>query len=261
MIIIMGGVLISARQVSTYCFLPEQFLERGLLPAIAAQPNLHVYYNTVIKDVQTSADGTRVLSVTVSDYMHAYLLARDFERIVCNTCVKGIPLLARSFVYIFSHVLYLYVKAIERTVQAGVQCGGWDAFVSAQLADWYSPANSSRFSKRTLQFEGAVFVEASEWGELLALSGAPYLQGMSVPHSILRPVFAFVLVCSHLTPVARVCSVCDHVICDFCVHANLLLYYRNNSTGTRVGWAMTLAGWARPLALWSCSAQRSLMSR
>jgi hypothetical protein len=62
----------------------------------------------------------------------------------------------------------------------------WNTTLSTQLADWYSPVNSSRFFKQELQFSGAagrqaVWVDASEWGELLALAGAPYLQGVEVP--------------------------------------------------------------------------------
>jgi hypothetical protein len=55
---------------------------------------------------------------------------------------------------------------------------------SQDLPDWYDPAPSARYDKRTLRFSArgggaTVFVDASDWGELLALSGAPYLQGLS----------------------------------------------------------------------------------
>ena len=47
------------------------------------------------------------------------------------------------------------------------------------LADWYSPLNvSSTWTKQTLQFVAPVFLDTSYNGELLALSHAPYLQGI-----------------------------------------------------------------------------------
>lgn len=67
------------------------------------------------------------------------------------------------------------ITAIRRTSRAGVD--GYDRLPSAELADWYSPADSERFTKQTLSFTGAVFLDATEWGELLALADAPYLQG------------------------------------------------------------------------------------
>ncbi|MEN1678668.1 MAG: FAD-dependent oxidoreductase [Planctomycetota bacterium] len=54
---------------------------------------------------------------------------------------------------------------------------------SKVLADWYSPTPSERFTKEVLVFargEGKappVFIDATEWGELLVLADAPYLQG------------------------------------------------------------------------------------
>lgn len=67
------------------------------------------------------------------------------------------------------------VVAIRRTPRPGVD--GYDRLPSQELADWYSPEDSPRFTKETLRFEGDLFVDATEWGELLALADAPYLQG------------------------------------------------------------------------------------
>jgi hypothetical protein len=67
------------------------------------------------------------------------------------------------------------LEAIRRTPRPGVD--GYDRLPSREVADWYSPSDSQRFTKETLRFEGAIFIDATEWGELLALSGAPYLQG------------------------------------------------------------------------------------
>lgn len=67
------------------------------------------------------------------------------------------------------------IVAVRRTPRDGVD--GYDRLTSEDLADWYSPDDSPCFTKQTLRFTGAVFVDATEWGEVLALTGAPYLQG------------------------------------------------------------------------------------
>ncbi|TWT93430.1 tricarballylate dehydrogenase [Botrimarina colliarenosi] len=67
------------------------------------------------------------------------------------------------------------IVAVRRTPRDGVE--GYDRLPSQELADWYSPADSSRFTKETLRIEGDIFIDATEWGEVLALADAPYLQG------------------------------------------------------------------------------------
>jgi hypothetical protein len=51
--------------------------------------------------------------------------------------------------------------------------------LSKDLADWYSEKDSARFAKEVSVVHGKIFVEATEWGELMVLSGAPYLQGIA----------------------------------------------------------------------------------
>lgn len=75
------------------------------------------------------------------------------------------------------------ITAIRRMPKDGVEWGGFDRLLSEDLADWYSPEPSDRFGKELLTFTGpeggaAVFVEATEWGEVLVLADAPYLQGV-----------------------------------------------------------------------------------
>jgi len=127
--------------VSRFCFCPDSFLDRQLLPLQKrAGQLLTVFLNTVVKRVELNADGTRIVSLA----------------------------------------------AIERTPKPGLPANGYDRLPSQDLPDWYSPESSPRFDKRTLVFEAAdspdgrapVFVDATEWGELLALADAPYLQGV-----------------------------------------------------------------------------------
>ena len=75
--------------------------------------------------------------------------------------------------------------AVRRTPRAGVAWGGYDVLPSKDLGDWYAKTDSARYTKELLAFEGRngktpVFVDASEWGEVLALSNASYLQGVDV---------------------------------------------------------------------------------
>lgn len=75
------------------------------------------------------------------------------------------------------------ITAIRRIPRPGVQAGGYDLLPSKDLADWYSPEPSSRFDKEVIRFEApagrdVVFLDATEWGEVLVLAGAPYLQGV-----------------------------------------------------------------------------------
>jgi hypothetical protein len=68
--------------------------------------------------------------------------------------------------------------AIQRTPRPGVADGGYDRLPSQDLVDWYSETPSERYEKHVLRFEGQVFIEATEWGEVLALSQVDYLQGV-----------------------------------------------------------------------------------
>jgi hypothetical protein len=125
--------------VSRFCYCPDSFV-RQLAPLQQnVAENLTVYLDTVVKQVETTADGRRIVAI----------------------------------------------NAIQRTPRSGVTHNGYDRLPSQDLADWYSPEDSRRFTKRLLRFGSAtdaarhpVFIEATEWGEVLALADAPYLQGV-----------------------------------------------------------------------------------
>lgn len=136
--------------VSRFCFCPDGFLDKHLQPLeIAAGDRLTVFRDTVVKRVELSPDRRRVVAL----------------------------------------------DCIARTPRPGVPDRGYDRLPSQDLADWYSPADSPRFTKQTIRFaaaergfqaaghgfqaavRGTVFIDATEWGEVLALSGHPYLQG------------------------------------------------------------------------------------
>jgi hypothetical protein len=128
--------------VSRFCFCPDRFVADQLVPLErTVSDNLVVFLDTVVKEVELNPAGTAVQSLT----------------------------------------------CIARTPRPSVPDKGYDRLPSADLADWYSPRDSERFTKKLLRFAAkpslaagrrTVFIEATEWGELLALSGLPYLQGV-----------------------------------------------------------------------------------
>ncbi len=128
--------------VSRFCFRPDRFVADQLVPLErSVSDNLVVFLDTVVKEVELTEAGDAVQSLT----------------------------------------------CIARTPRPGVPDRGYDRLPSADLADWYSPRDSERFTKKLLRFAAmpapeagrrTVFIEATEWGELLALSGLPYLQGV-----------------------------------------------------------------------------------
>ena len=126
--------------VSNYCFQPKDFLDQHLLPLEARlKDRLVVFRDTVVKSASVDPKSGAIRSLT----------------------------------------------AIRRTPRPGVGRSGYDRRLSEDLADWYSPAESGRFSKAILTFDAGttpgrstVFLDATEWGELLVLAEAPYLQGV-----------------------------------------------------------------------------------
>jgi len=125
--------------VSRFCFCPDAFVVGQLQPLQhAAGDRLVVFIETVVKQVELSADGTRVAAI----------------------------------------------NCVSRSPRPAVADRGYDRLPSEDLADWYSPRDSERFTKRVLRFASThserptVFIDATEWGEVLALSRQPYLQGV-----------------------------------------------------------------------------------
>jgi hypothetical protein len=80
------------------------------------------------------------------------------------------------------------IVAVQRTAKPGVSWGGYDKLPSEDVPDWYRETASARYDKTTVELSSgysrpAVFIDATEWGELLALSGASYLQGVETSES------------------------------------------------------------------------------
>ena len=126
--------------VSNYCFQPKDFLDRHLLP------------------LERSLTRKGTLTVFRES------VVKRVETDPVNGVVTGLV-------------------AVHRAARPGVAWGGYDRLLSRDLADWYSPEPSDRFDKTIIRFVGrggrnVVFIDATEWGEVLVLADAPYLQGV-----------------------------------------------------------------------------------
>ncbi|MBS2017602.1 MAG: FAD-dependent oxidoreductase [Deltaproteobacteria bacterium] len=72
---------------------------------------------------------------------------------------------------------------VQRSAKAGVAWGGYDQLPSRDIPDWYEERGSARYDKQVIELVSgydrpAIYIDATEWGELLALSNAPYIQGV-----------------------------------------------------------------------------------
>ncbi len=124
--------------VSRFCFRPQEYLRTQLLPLQEALGDKLVVFSETVVK-QVELDATG-------------------SKIKSFLCVRRIP-------------------------RKGLASNGYDRLPSKELSDWYSKQPSGRFVKEILRFSApaensVVFIEATEWGEILALSNTQYLQGV-----------------------------------------------------------------------------------
>ena len=128
--------------VSCYCFLPTVLAEGGIAALVAsAGPKLRVFQQTVLHHAET------VLSAGVQS-----------TKIVSATAIQRTPTAASTSIC--------------------PEHPGYGSQLSKALPDWYSPQPSAAFDKTQLKFMAETWLDTSYNGELLVLSGAPYLQGI-----------------------------------------------------------------------------------
>lgn len=107
--------------VSYECYLPHDILSRAIFPLLSSLSNLQVYYDTVIKKVETKQN-----AITSMTFIH---------RMPLNNTT------------------------------------GYEQTLSNVLSDWYSMTDSPLYAKQIYHVNAKVFIEGTEWGEVLALSG------------------------------------------------------------------------------------------
>ncbi len=101
---------------------------------------------------------------------HLTPLQNQFDNLTVfkNTVVKSVR---------YSENRIQTIVAIRRTPKQPA----YVSLPSVALPDWYSETPSARFDKQVINFSAkpnSVFIDATEWGEVLALSDAPYLIGV-----------------------------------------------------------------------------------
>ena len=121
--------------VSTMCYEPQNLVDRWITPTVAALPNLVISLNTVITGIEPCG----------RDSDHP--AAPDPGGQICALTV------------------------VRRRPRVGGAGAGWSHLLSDAIADWYSPIPSTTFTKEAIRLEAAVFIEATEWGDVL-LTGA-----------------------------------------------------------------------------------------
>ena len=133
--------------VSCYCYLPTALANGGIAALVdSVADKLRVFKQTVL----ISADTTAVASNSSSHSQTTKITSvRAVQRTATAMAAKSCP----------DHPGY------------GVQ-------LSKSLPDWYSPEPSPMFDKKILLFNASTWLDTSYNGELLVLSGAPYLQGI-----------------------------------------------------------------------------------
>jgi hypothetical protein len=74
------------------------------------------------------------------------------------------------------------LQVVSRTFKEQPGESEWGAPLSSDLEDWYSPLSSKRFDKELLSVSAGVFIEGSEFGDVLATSGLNGVRlGVEVP--------------------------------------------------------------------------------
>lgn len=80
----------------------------------------------------------------------------------------------------FSNGSIASLTVTQRRPRPGVD--EWAPLLSQSVSDWYSPsAASPLFEKREITLSAAVFVEATEFGDVLLTAGLPATQGVESP--------------------------------------------------------------------------------
>ena len=116
-----------------------------------------------------------------SEYMKTQLL--PLQRQVGDNLVVFLETVVKQVQCDAAKSEIVSLTAIRRTPRPSLPSKGYDRLPSQDIQDWYSATASPRFDKEVLRFSAradgtTVFVDATEWGEVLVLSGADFLQGV-----------------------------------------------------------------------------------
>ena len=106
-------------------------------------------------------------------WVHGRLAALPNLRVFYHTVVRGAARERNGKVASLELVTRSYVGGASGDAE-------WDHRLSESITDWYSPAESSLFSKAVRNVSAAVIVEATELGDVLATANLPHTLGVEV---------------------------------------------------------------------------------
>ncbi|KAK6169236.1 hypothetical protein SNE40_020321 [Patella caerulea] len=112
----------------------------------------------------------------VEGWIHKTVTALPNLKIYYNTVIKSVDKLER---------MIISVEAIRRTINPPFH--PWTTRLSDELPDWYSTDESEYYSKEIINFipkfprQYPIVIEATEYGDVLALSEASYRIGVESP--------------------------------------------------------------------------------
>ena len=134
--------------MSTHCYSPKEMLPQ-LLEMVKKEKKIKVFYSNVVKHVETSSDGERIV-----------------------------------------HIDTIFRKPIGPEAKGSTP--GYNRSFSEAIYDWYSPSNSKHFEKSIIRFSGysdrpVTFIDATEFGDVLALAEAPHLTGFEKMEGLGQP--------------------------------------------------------------------------
>jgi hypothetical protein len=138
--------------VSKMCYQPRDLLQRWIQPTLISLPNLRVMLGTVVTGVEPCG--------TASD------LSGNASRRICA------------------------LTAVQRRLNPGNNAsGGWSELLSATLDDWYTERPSRAYGKVSWRLKGSVFIDATEFGDVLVTGAAsslelPVAQGVEEPEEL-----------------------------------------------------------------------------
>ncbi|EDQ86953.1 uncharacterized protein MONBRDRAFT_27772 [Monosiga brevicollis MX1] len=108
----------------------------------------------------------------VSDWIMPRLARSKNLKVFLRTAVKNVTRDATSG-------KILGITAIQRTPTDPTT--EWDRLFSQDIEDWYTVQDSVNFQKTVINFAGTVFIEATEFGDVLVAGGLPFNQGIEIP--------------------------------------------------------------------------------
>ncbi len=121
------------------------------------------------------SEGDRILKEMLQPYVDQGLLTILYETVPKRVTMAGGKVVSADFV---------------RRAYRGAGARPYTRRLSDEILDWYDEKDSAEYSKQVVSLKGRLFIDATETGELIVLSGAKYrLGGAGDPECVMGFVF------------------------------------------------------------------------